>query len=153
MLSRVLSCCVPRIVVDTDVFVASLLSDGGLARQIVRACLTRAYQPIIGEALFLEYEDVMAREDLFARSKTTETERSVVFDALLSVCEWVPVYYLWRPNLRDEADNHLLEIAVAGAADAIVSRNQRDLTSGELRFPSVRILNPKQCLEVWPCQL
>lgn len=60
-------------------------------------------------------------------------------------------YYLWRPNLRDETDNHLVELAVAGGAMAIVTYNVRDLTAGELLFPSLRILTPVAFLKDHPC--
>jgi hypothetical protein len=46
-----------------------------------------------------------------------------LFEAYLSVCEWVQVYYLWRPHLRDEADNHAFELAGAGGAATIVTNN------------------------------
>ena len=62
------------------------------------------------------------------------------------------VEYAWRPNLPDEAGNHLVELAVAARADAIVTRNVRDITTGELRFPALKILTPEQCLERFPCQ-
>jgi hypothetical protein len=39
-----------------------------------------------------------------------------LFAGFLSVCHWCEIYYLWRPNLADEADNHVLELAVAAAA-------------------------------------
>jgi len=51
----------------------------------------------------------------------------------------------------DEADNHLIELAVAAQADAIVTRNLRDVARGELKFPMLRVLTPEQCLEAFPC--
>ena len=60
-------------------------------------------------------------------------------------------FYAWRPNLPDEADHHLIELGVAAQADAIVTRNLRDVSRGELKFPSLRVLTPEQCLEVFPC--
>ena len=60
------------------------------------------------------------------------------------------MYFAWRPNLPDEADNHLVELAVAGRAAAVVTRNVRDLAKGELRFPGIRTLTPEQCLEAFP---
>ena len=60
-------------------------------------------------------------------------------------------HFLWRPNLPDEADNHLIELAVAGGASAIVSQNIRDFKRSELHFPEIQILTPKECLEVFPC--
>jgi predicted nucleic acid-binding protein len=62
----------------------------------------------------------------------------------------VTTYYGWRPNLSDEGDNHLIELAVAGNARAIVTHNVRDLGTGELRWARLRILTPAQCLEVYP---
>ena len=47
-------------------------------------------------------------------SPLTPKEREDLLDAFLSVCEWVPIYFLWRPNLPDEGDNHLMELVVAG---------------------------------------
>lgn len=60
------------------------------------------------------------------------------------------VFYAWRPSLPDEADNHLIELAVAASAQAIVTRNLRDLSRGELKFPSLRVVSPEDCLEVFP---
>jgi predicted nucleic acid-binding protein len=52
-----------------------------------------------------------------------------------------------RPNLRDEADNHLIELAVAGGARAIVTKNVRDLRASQLHFPGLRILRPEEALK------
>jgi putative PIN family toxin of toxin-antitoxin system len=142
---------VPTIVLDTNVLVAALLRGGGSARAVLRACLRSEYQPVIGPALLAEYEDVLGRADLFADSVLSPRERDEVFDGLLSRCRWVEVFYAWRPNLPDEGDNHLIELAVAAQADAIVTRNLRDVARGELKFPSLRALTPEQCLEVFPC--
>lgn len=139
-----------RIVVDTNILLAACLKAGGIGRMVIKNCLKKRYCPLIGTALFLEYEDVMARSDLFAQSPLTEDERQQVFKGFLAACQWTEVYYAWRPNLPDEADNHLIELAVAGNASAIVTRNVRDLIRGELRFPHIRILTPEQCLEAFP---
>lgn len=94
-----------------------------------------------------EYEDLMGRADLMNKSPLNARERDTLLSAVLSVSEWVKIYYLWRPNLPDEADNHLVELALAGAADAIVTHNTKDLTRGQLSFPNLRILKPQSFLE------
>ncbi len=136
-----------------NVLVAALLRGGGSARAVLRACLRGPYQPVLGPALLAEYEDVLGRSALFADSVLSAKERAEVFDGLLKRCRWVEVFYAWRPNLPDEADNHLIELGVAAQAEAIVTRNLRDAARGELKFPSLRVLTPEQCLEVFPCRL
>ena len=137
---------VPRAVIDTNVFVGACLGTGAASR-VVAACLTGKVQPIAGTALLTEYEDVLAREDLFAGCRLSSKERGELLDIFLASCEWTRVYYAWRPNLPDEADNHLVELAVAGGASHIVTRNLRDLTRGELNFPQLRILSPEDFLK------
>ena len=140
----------PIIVLDTNVLVAALLRGGGSARAVLRACLSSLYQPVLGPALLAEYEDVLGRAELFSGSVLSGAERTELFDGFLSCCRWVEVFYAWRPNLPDEADNHLIELGVAARADAIVTRKLRDLSRGELKFPSLRVVTPEQCLEVFP---
>src|SRR5689334_17797850 len=102
----------PTIVPDTDVLVAALLRGNGSARAVLKVCLSAHYAPVVGSALLAEYEDVIGRENLFAASPLTSKERNEVLDGFLSRCKWVEVFYAWRPNLPDEADNHLVELAV-----------------------------------------
>ena len=94
---------------------------------------------------------MLGRSHLLADSALSAKERGEVFDGLLNRCRWVEVFYAWRPNLPDEADNHLIELAVAAQAHVIVTRNLRDVSRGELKFPSLKVLTPEQCLEVFPC--
>lgn len=140
------------LVIDTNVFVGALLRRGGASRRILRACLAGDYQPLMGAALFAEYEDVLSREALWSGALVSARDREVVFDGFVKACRWVEVFFAWRPNLPDESDNHLVELAIAGNALAIVTRNIRDLTRGELRFPALRILTPEQCLEAYSCR-
>jgi predicted nucleic acid-binding protein len=139
------------VVLDTDVLVAARLRGGGAGRAVLRACLRGPYQPVLGPALLADYEDVLSRSSLFTDSVLTAQERGELFDGLLNRCRWVEVFYAWRTNLPDEADNHLIELAVASRAEAIVTRNLRDVARGELKFPMLRVLTPEQCLEAFPC--
>jgi len=102
---------------------------------------------LMSAALFHEYEDLMGRKALLQNSPLTARDRELLFDAFLSVCDWIKIYYLWRPNLHDEADNHLVELAIAGGASSIVTNNVRDLRSSELSFPHLKISTPRQFLE------
>ena len=92
--------------------------------------------------MFLEYEDVLARKELFSSASITSNDRAELLEALLSVCEWVDVTFLWRPNLPDESDNHPIELAIAGNAESIITDNSRDFAAGELVFDSMRVVMP-----------
>ena len=133
--------------INTNVLAGALLRREGQNRDVLRACFQEHLKPLVGQALFLEYEDVLGREQLFRKSPLSASERRQLFEAFLSVCEWVQVYYLWRPNLRDEGDNHILELAVAGGASVIVTNNVADFRGSELRFADIRILSPKILLK------
>ncbi|EDM69609.1 hypothetical protein RAZWK3B_11952 [Roseobacter sp. AzwK-3b] len=136
-----------RIVIDTNVIVGAMLREGGASREILRRCFNAELQPLIGLTLFLELEDVLKRQSLFETSRLTEEERTELFHAFLSVTIWVPIFYRWRPNLRDEADNHVLELAVAGNAECIITKNRRDFSDMDLQFNDIKIMTPADFLE------
>ena len=128
-----------RGVIDTHVFVGACIGIGS-SNAVLRACLQYRFVPLMGEALLNEAEAVLGRDELFVNSRLNSSERSTLLDAYLALCEWTRIYFLWRPNLKDESDNHLVELAVAGDADFIVTR-------AELRFRSLQVLSPEDFLK------
>ena len=135
-----------RIVIDTNVFIGAIISAQGLNREMIRRCLLGEYQPLMSNALFSEYESVIEREEIIARCPL---DRSEVFDllaAFLSVSEWINIYYSWRPNLKDEGDNHVIELAVAGNAKIIATNNIKDFQKTELIFPDILIAKPEEII-------
>lgn len=134
-------------VVDTSVFVSAFLGPGGASRAVMRAALEGRFQPLMGVSLFAEYEALLTRQKLFEGSALTTPEREALLNAFLSVCRWTRVYYLWRPNLPDEADNHVVELAVAGGATMIITKNIRDFNRAELNFPGLRVIEPAEYLQ------
>lgn len=137
-----------ELVIDTNVFVASLRSGGGASRTVVRQALSGRFTPVFGNALWLEYEDLLNRP--VWTDETSDEERRAVLAALGRRGRWVSVYFGWRPNLPDEGDNHLIELAVAAQVQAIVTHNVRDVARGELVWKGLRVLTPQQCLETFP---
>lgn len=131
-----------RAVIDTNVFVGACLGQGA-AWQVVRACIDGRVRPVLGAALLAEYEDVLGRGKLFHRSALSADERQELLDIFVARCEWVRVYFTWRPNLPDEGDNHLVELAVAAGAPFLVTRNLRDLQHAELTFSGLRCVAPQ----------
>jgi len=144
MTAYMLSNMVP-VVIDTNVFVAGLRSEGGASREVLRHALLGKIEPLFGNALWLEYEDLLGRP--VWTDATTSDERQQVLAALAKVGRWVTVYYGWHPNLPDEADNHLIELAIAGGASVIITHNVRDVRRGELLLNGLLVLTPAEYLE------
>ena len=137
----------PRIVIDTSVLISALLGSTGASRELIRCCLEGKYQPLMGNTLFLEYESVVFREEIRTKCILTETEILILLESLMHVSLWIDVYYLWRPNLRDESDNHLIELAIAGNAQIIATKNVKDFLNSDFIFPNLSILKPEQIIK------
>ena len=135
-----------KIVVDTSVLISALISSTGSSRELIRRCLKGEYLPLMGNALFSEYESVIGREEILTKCPLTNAEISALLASFLSVSEWISIYYLWRPNLKDEADNHLIELAIAGNAQIIATQNIKDFRNSELLFPNLSILKPEEII-------
>lgn len=134
------------IVVDTSVVVSALIGKRGASREVLRRCLSGDYNPLISNALFQEYEDVTSLDRIRNTCPLNNKEIRELLNAFYNTCRWVAVYFLWRPNLKDENDNFLIELAVAGNSNVIVTNNIKDLTGAELSFDDLRILKPEQLL-------
>ena len=135
-----------RAVIDTNVFVGACIGRGAPS-QVIEACLHRRLTPYVSPSLLLEYRDVIAREEPFARARLNREERALLLRAFVSRCTWQEIHFKWRPNLPDEADNHVMELAIAAGAAMIITSNIRDFARQELKFPRIEIVRPEQVIE------
>jgi len=85
-------------------------------------------------ALALEYEAACCRAEHVMAAGLTAHEVEIFVDAVLAMVEPVESHFMWRPMLRDPADEMVLEAAVNGRAAAIVKFNQRDFGDISLSF-------------------
>jgi len=84
--------------------------------------------------VFLEYEEVLKRPEHLQAAGATIAQAGLILDALAAVVEPVKVSFLWRPQLKDPADEMLLEAAVNGRADWLVTYNMKHLAAAASRF-------------------
>jgi putative PIN family toxin of toxin-antitoxin system len=139
-----------RIVLDTSVLVAGLRSGAGASRRVILSCLKRRHDPLMGVALWHEYQDVLGRPGVWRGSGTRARQRQIVVDALASVAIWIQIWFVWRPNLRDEGDNHVLELAFNGNAAALVTMNTKDFRGGGVTVQGLDILTPGRFANKYP---
>lgn len=125
--------------------VAALRSDRGASRQLSIGALDRAFEVLASVPLIIEYEAVLTRPEHLDASGLTSRQVNEVLDALVKVSTPVPLRFLWRPQLRDPADEMVLETAVNGAADWLVTFNLRHLAGAARQF-GIRAARP---CDVW----
>jgi hypothetical protein len=69
---------------------------------------------------------VLTRPEHLAAAGATVEQITALLDALFAVCRPVEISFLWRPMLRDADDEMVLEAAVNGRADRLLTFNERD---------------------------
>ncbi|MFT4256372.1 MAG: putative toxin-antitoxin system toxin component, PIN family [Pseudoxanthomonas sp.] len=136
-----------RIVVDTSILVAAFRSRSGASNALLTRIALGEVKPLVTTALFLEYEDVLKRPEHRLATGMSETAVDSVLAALASASLPVEVHFRWRPQLRDPADEFVLEAAVNGRADALVTHNVRDFGMAPGRF-GLKVMTPAEFLGV-----
>ena len=135
-----------KIVIDTSVWISALITKDSKARELLRLVFQAKLHPQMSEALFREYEDVMKRKKIQNLTPLSQLEQNELFEAYLSTSKWNEIYYMWRPNLKDENDNFVVELAVASGAEAIITYNVKDFKSAELIFKH-KIITPEDFIK------
>lgn len=133
-----------RWVVDTNVLVAAVRNRLGPSFALMQLVRQKQLRLCCSPALFLEYEDVLKRPAQLSASGLLGSDVDAILAELAGLLEPVATYYTWRPQLRDPADEMVLEAAVNATADAIVTYNLRDFQPAE-RF-GISVLTPEQAL-------
>lgn len=131
---------------DTSVIVAALRSRTGASNALLEQVARGRLRPLVSTALFLEYEDVLKRADVRLATGMSEEDVDGFLSALASAAEAVDVNFLWRPQLSDPKDELVLEAAVNGEADALVTHNLRDFEPATRLF-GLRVLLPRDVLK------
>jgi len=133
------------IVLDTNVLVAATLSPFGASFQILTLLPQQRFELLLSVPLMLEYEGVLKREDMRAKSCLTVEEVDSLLDMLAAVGTPCTPFFQWRPQLPDPDDEMLLELAANGRADAIVTVNIRHFLPAAGTF-GVEVLRPGEFL-------
>ena len=138
-----------RVVLDTDVVVAAMRSPSGASSALLAAALAGRVVLVANVALVLEYEAVCGRAEHLDAAKFNSRQLTTFLDAVAALVEPVESHFIWRPQLRDPCDEMVLEAAVNGAAQVIVTFNTRDFGVAPEKF-GIRALLPREALRSLP---
>jgi putative PIN family toxin of toxin-antitoxin system len=139
-----------KLILDTDVVVAAMRSPSGASAEIIRLARRGRVTLMVSVALALEYEAVCKRTEHQVAAELNEKEVNVFVDTIISLAEPVTMHFLWRPQLRDPCDEMVLEAAINGELDALVTFNSKDFGDVpghfglELSLPREVIMRMKQ---------
>lgn len=134
----------PQVVIDTNVLIAAQRSNRGASSRLLSLLGTGCFDVHISVALALEYEDVLLRYRI--ELGLTADDVGDLVDSLCALTKPHPIYFQWRPFLRDAGDELVLELAIAAGCTHIVSFNQRNFVGAE-RF-GIHVLPPSLFLKV-----
>lgn len=134
-----------KIVLDTDVIVAGFRSTTGASRQILTCLDAKHFEALANVSLMIEYEAILKRADNLDAVQLTSADIDRFINALALKITPVKTFYLWRPMLRDPDDEFVLEAAVNGGADAIVTFNIKDFELARKMF-GLEIIKPAEML-------
>ena len=135
-----------RVVLDTDVIVTALRSAAGASNAVLREVALGRLAPLATPSLILEYEAVLKRPEQRLAHGLGLRDIDRFLASLASACEAVEVSFQWRPQLSDPNDEMVLEAAVNGRADALVTHNVRDFAKGAEKF-GLRVVRPGELLK------
>ena len=136
-----------KVVLDADVMVAAVRSRRGASAAWLRAILRGEAQILVSVPSMLHYEAVLLRPEHRAPGFLSSAEVNVLLDAIAVIAIPVIISYLWRPMLRDPNDELVLETAVNGRADRLLTFNERDFAGAE-RF-AFRVSRPGPAWRAW----
>ena len=127
---------------DADAVVAAMRSPAGASAAIIRAMRQGRATLLLSVPLALEYEAVCRKADHRLAAGLSSRQVDIFLDGVIAMAEPVETHFLWRPQLHDPNDEMVLEAAVNGRADVLVTFNLRDFGTVPERF-GVELLLPR----------
>jgi predicted nucleic acid-binding protein len=99
------------------------------------------YIAIVTTTLLLEYESILGRKEHRLVHALSDQQLDLAIRVFAAMMETVHVDFQWRPQLADPDDEFVLEAAINGSAEAIITYNVRDFEPAQRLF-GIRVLTP-----------
>jgi predicted nucleic acid-binding protein len=133
-----------RVILDTNVVLAAMRSQTGASHRLLATIGHMRWQSVVTPALMYEYEDVARRPD--ALPGLSSQDITNFLDMIYRESHRQFVWFAWRPLSPDPGDDAILEAAIAGRCDYVVSFNERHLRV--VREFGIEVLKPVDLLKL-----
>lgn len=134
-----------RVVFDTNVLVSALRSNKSASFALISSLPSPKFELALSLPLYLEYMDVLLRSDVKPKEITNED----IFDFVTEIVKSAhlqDIYFLWRPWLKDQEDDMVLELAIAARCSHIVTFNVKDFSN--IESLGIKVISPSDFLEI-----
>lgn len=135
-----------RAVLDTNVIIAPFLSPKGVSSLLLKAWEEEAFDLVVSEALLIEYQDVLLRQEIAARHKMDQAQVESVIEQMRKYAVIVAPDKVPKVVKEDPDDDELFAAAIAGEASYIMSKNNHVLKVEE--YKGIQVLTPLAFLAV-----
>lgn len=125
------------------------MSTSGASHFIVQQVRNRKIQIALSVPVFYEYQDVLTRETSLKDFQLTLQDIEKILRFIAYIGRPFEIYFLFRPNLQDEKDNKMIELAVTSQSDVLITSNIRDFKNAELKFDQLHIMTPGEFVKIW----
>jgi len=134
---------------DTNILYQALMSTTEASHFILQQVRNRRIQIALSVPVFLEYKDVLTREKSFKDFKLQLNDVDKFLRFIAYIGKTFEIYFLFRPNLKDEKDNMIVELAITSQSDYLITSNIRDFKNAELKFDELKVITPGEFVKMW----
>ena len=137
---------------DTNILYQALKSNAGASYWIFQQVRNGKIQIALSVPVFQEYQDVLTREKSLKDFglQLSDVEKFLRFIAYIG--KPFNIFFLFRPNLKDEKDNMLVELAITSQSDYLITSNIKDFKNAQLKFDQLNIVTPSEFINKWKKQ-
>ena len=137
------------VTLDTNILYQALKSKTGASYFILQQVRNSRIRIALSVPVFQEYQDVLSRDKSLKDFglRLSDIEQFLRFIAYAG--KTYAIYFLLRPNLKDESDNMIVELAITSQSDYLITSNVKDFKDAELKFNQLKIISPGEFVKKW----
>jgi len=131
-----------RVTLDTNVVIAGLYSRNGASYQLLKMVIMGELDYALTPLLVFEYEGKVSEKIRSGLLKLTFDECQTVIHALIENGVLIERPYLLGPILKDASDVKVIECAVSGECEVIITFDKRHFPNSVLKKYQLSVLTP-----------